>query len=136
MTDQVADGAPPIRPYFVPEGIDFETLPKAVQLAFSQVVSPVYVDLVLGAKSSLERSAGVTLVFLLAQELLDHFALGRAMDFAQAQQDSVEREEQDKKIRRYLRLISSKQAAANFLVKLQSLRSKWGNVHDFSASAS
>ena len=54
------------RPYFLPETVDFDTLPPAVRAAFTTIVEPAYRELVLGAVSVLERSAGASFVFLLA----------------------------------------------------------------------
>lgn len=117
--------APPARPYFIPPGIDFQALPLEVQIAFRQIVEPAYQELVLGALTGLERSAGATLVFLLAQEILEQFSLGRQMDFS-ASHDSTQVVERDKRIHQYLKLVSSKQQAANFVMRLKTIRKNYG----------
>ena len=111
---------PPIKPYFVPEGIAFDTLPQPLQMAFEQVIQPAYCELVLGSKTALERATAASVVFLIALELLDQFALGRDLDFAQAEQpDEAKTAAREKLISRHLKLLVSKQQAANFLVKLK-----------------
>ncbi len=113
---------PRSRPYFIPEDFDFHALPEAVKLAFIDIVQPSYEELVLGAATTLERSAGVSLVFLLSLELLDQFEIGRQMNLtAAANTNSTDRNEQ---IARYLRVVSAKQAAGNFIFRLQSLRTR------------
>ena len=113
------------RPYFLPDHIDFDALPESVKLAFQAVVEPVYCETVLGAKTGLERSAGASVVFLLANEMLEQFAIGREMDFAQSR-DKAQSDEFDKHFNRYLKLVGSKQKAAEFLMKVKTMRAKYG----------
>ena len=124
MDEQQAT-APLIRPYFVPAGIDFETLPDAVKAVFTEFVEPNYRELVLGATTPLERTAGATLTFLSALEVLDQVELGRDMHLAgaPAEKDTAER---DKAMVRHLRLVSSKQRAESFLLRVSTLRAKNG----------
>lgn len=113
----------PVRPYFVPEDVDFDSLPTAVKAAFETIVAPSYAELVLAAKTALERSAGATLTFLLSLEVLEHFELGRNLNMTgqPTEQAAADRE---KMMLAHLRLVSTKQQAANFLMRLRSLRAK------------
>lgn len=111
------------RPYFLPASIDFASLSQDVRLALQTIVQPSYDELVLAAPTAIERSAGVSLTFLLALEVLDQFALGNLLDLGQSKSgdQSTKRESL---IARHLRVISEKQAVSRFLVRLQSLRAK------------
>ncbi len=74
------------------------------------------------ALTSLERAAGVTLVFLLTLEVLDQFALTRATPFA-APATAEAAQQRDKMIESHLRLVSAKQMSARFMLRLNLLRS-------------
>lgn|GEM_PF-3063735 len=111
------------KPYFLPPSVDFKTLPEAVKLALDAVVQPAYEELVLGAATALERSAGITIVYALAEEVIQQFTLGATMDFRRTHSSDqfIERERQ---IRSHLRLVNSKQSASSFLLKIRALRQK------------
>jgi hypothetical protein len=113
----------PIRPYFLPVDVDHDSLPEPVRIALDEIVEPAYRELVLGAATALGRSAGVSLVFLLAEEILGQFQLGGQMDFGQAP-DPSRRAERDKLIAAHLRVVNSKQQTANFILRLKDLRYK------------
>lgn len=113
---------PSVRPYFLPEGIDFNALPASIQDAFTAIVEPAYRELVMAAPNALERSMGATFVFLLAQEVLNHFEIGRGMDLAQVQSDA-DRDLRDQALGRYLKLLGAKNAALNGLMRLRKLPS-------------
>lgn len=118
--DSDEEPQPPARPYFVPESVDFEALPKSVKVAFKTIVEPAYTELVLAAPNSLERSMGASFVFLLAEELLNHFEIGREMDLAQTQA-GADREQRDKAFARYLKLLGAKNAALHALLRIRKL---------------
>jgi hypothetical protein len=111
------------RPYYLPPGVDLAALPKPMRLAFEAIVQPTYAELVLAAPTSLERAVGVSLHFLLCLEVLEQFELGHQLNFtgASAGDDQAER---DRAIAKHLKLVSAKQHAANFLARLQNLRTK------------
>jgi hypothetical protein len=123
MGKKTTPSAPPARPYWVPPEIPFETLPESVQLAFEAIIQPTYHELVLGAADSLERSAGVTLTFLLALEILDQFELGHLLNFS-AGSGSSGAAERDKLIARHLRVVGAKQHAAAFLSRIREMRAR------------
>jgi hypothetical protein len=120
---KAASGEPPVRPYYMPPGIAFDALPEPVRVAFQAVVEPTYRDLVLGVEGPLERSAGVTLTFLLSLEVLDQFQIGQQLNFT-ADPTAVGGAERDRRIRDYLRLVSSKQHTERFLLRLHDLRAR------------
>jgi hypothetical protein len=121
MTEQTVDVKPPARPYFIPASVDFDRLPDEVKLAMIEIVGPTYEELVVMPASALERSAGVTLTFLLTVEILEQFELCESMNFSRtAEQDLAAGRE--KLIARHLRLVSAKQQATNFLTRLRLVR--------------
>jgi hypothetical protein len=115
--------APKPRPYFLPPGVDLDSLPDAVRLAFDAIIQPSYEELVLAAGTSLERTAGVSLLFLLCLEVLQQFELAHQLNFlgAPANDDQADR---DRAIAKHLKLVGAKQQAANFLARLHTLRNK------------
>ena len=124
MDEQQAT-APSTRPFFVPAGIDFESLSDPVKIAFTALVEPTYQELVMGATSALERSAGTTLTFLLALEVIDQVTLGRSMEVAATPNDAAT-SAREKTMAGFLRLIGAKQRVENFLLRLSVLRAKNG----------
>ena len=111
---------PSARPYFVASDIDFESLPQSVKVAFQTIVEPAYTELVVSAPNALERSMGASFVFLLAEEILNHFEIGRDMDLAQTQA-GADREQRDKALAQYLKLLSAKNAALHALLRIRRL---------------
>ena len=128
MENDTRDSAP-IRPYFMPRTIDFDSLPEDVKTALSAIVQPAYDELVLGAVTALERSAGATITFLLALEVLDHFQIGHTMNLSGMPCDEQDAARREKDLNRYLRVVTSKQKAAGFLLRLQQLRRTIDPVH-------
>lgn len=108
------------RPYFIPEGTDIDALPESVRLAFRTIVEPAYQDLVLGAPNPLERAQGATFVFLLAEEVLSHFEIGRQMNLAQTQV-AEDHERRERELSRMLRVIGAKNSAFHALLRLRKL---------------
>ncbi len=123
MVTKAASGEQPVRPYFFPPGINFEALPEPVRVALQAVVEPTYRDLVLGVEGPLERSAGITLTFLLSVEVLDQFQLGQQLNFT-ADPTAVGSAERDRLIGRYLKLVGAKQHAERFLLRIHDLRAR------------
>ena len=108
--------APP-RPYFLPAGIDYQTLPQEVQAALNQIIQPAYFELVVLPKSALERAAGTSIVFLMVEELLQQFEIGRQMDLTLA--NTTKSDEREQEWQRHLKLVSAKQSAVNGLLRLR-----------------
>ena len=123
MVTKAASGDQSVRPYFVPQGINFDELPQQVRATFEAVVAPSYRELVLEVESSLAKSVGITLVFLLAVEVLEQFQLAQQMDFT-ASSTGGGRADRDRVIDRYLRIVGAKQKAERFLLRLHDLRAR------------
>lgn len=116
------DADPPhesVRPYWVPANVQFDKIPKRVQLALQTVLQPAYDELVLAASDPLERSTGTTFVFLVWLELSEQFQIG-----AEFQRDATLQPPAENRlaaIGNYLRVIGAKQKVAGFLLRLQEL---------------
>lgn len=113
-----------VRPYFIPASVNYGDLPPAVQAAIEAIVEPSYREFVLGATGSLERSAGVSLCFLLCLEILEQFELGNSLNFGV--DESKPAAERDQQITRHLRLLGAKQQSASFLMKIRIFRASRG----------
>jgi len=112
--------SPRSRPYFLPETFDLKAQPAAFQAAFDAIIEPAYQQLVVAPLDALERTAGTTIVFLLVEELLDHFELGQQFDLASTTTRG-DREAREKAINRHLRLVGAKQTAISALLRLRKL---------------
>jgi hypothetical protein len=112
-----------LRPYFLPPGVEWDAIPNSVRLALDAIVLPAYQEMVLGAPNSLERATGASLVFLLCLEVLEHFELGNRLNLSGVSPGD-DQAELDRAISKHLKLVGAKQHAANFLARLQNLRSK------------
>jgi hypothetical protein len=116
---------PPIRPFFIPEDVKFESLPEPLRLAYKQIVEPAYRQLVLQATTALERSEGLSTVYLLWQEVLVQYEISKTMNLSRPH-ESANSEDREKRIVRYLRLTNAKHQHSSFLLKLQVMRNKHG----------
>ena len=123
MVNNAASGDQSVRPYFIPPGIDFAALPEPVRVAYQAIVDPTYRELVLEVENSLAKSAGITLVFLLALEIVEQFQLAQQMDFTGSSTGSG-RADRDRLIDSYLRIVGAKQKAERFLLRLHDLRAR------------
>src|SRR4051794_11363379 len=103
-----------VRPFFLPEDLDFESLPANVQVAIDEIVAPAYGELVLGARSELERSSAISFVFLLTEEIQDQFEVAQQFPLgSHSGQDSSARH---KRMRQHLRLVDAKLSAGTFIL--------------------
>ena len=124
MREEEAESKPSTRPYFVPTSVNYESLPVAVKAALQAVVEPTYQELVLGA-DPLERSAGISLVFLLCLEVLEHFEIATVMEFSDRYNER-KAEDREKMVARHLRLLGAKQQTSNFMMRLRMFRATHG----------
>ena len=111
------------RPYWIPPGVDIETLPEEVRAAILGVINPAYREFVLEARPGLQQTAGITLVSLLWLEMLDQIRFGR--EVADPQSLMTPSEERSQMIAQHLRLIGSKIKAQDFLLRLAEFREKY-----------
>lgn len=119
-----AAGPAAIRPYWMPEGVDFDGLPSDLRAGILTLVNPAYEELVLRTKPGLEQSTGVTIVQLLWLEVLEMFEIGR--DFLHTDSSPDSRQERDAKVSRLLRVVAAKGEASAFWVRLQDFRERHG----------
>lgn len=82
-------GDAPVRPLWIPDGVDFDSLPPQLRLALAEVIDPVYDELVLGAHGALERVAGLAVCHLAWIEVLTQLELGGALAAALARGEGV-----------------------------------------------
>lgn len=116
----------PVRPYWIPRGIDFESFTEEQQMALTAIVNPAYRGLVLGAASGLEQSTGTTIVFLLWMELLKQLKLGASLSAAECDQEGADDLEKD--IARYFQIVGAKTKASQFFLRLNEYRAKCGSI--------
>ncbi len=121
VTEQV--DAP--RPFWVPAGASFDSLPEELKTAIIGVINPAYRELVMSASSGLEQSTGLTIVHLLWLEILDQIQLGKGVVKNSDEPDTSKH--RDTMIARYLRLVGAKNKTSNFLLRLHTFRQKWGS---------
>ncbi|MHC4874845.1 MAG: hypothetical protein ACYTGL_00015 [Planctomycetota bacterium] len=115
---------PPVRPYWIPEGVDFSALPADLRTAISTLVSPAYEELVLRAKPGLEQTTGTTIVQFMWLEVLEMFEIGR--EFMQVDSSPESRQERDAKVSRLLKVVAAKSKASAFWVRIQDFRERHG----------
>ncbi len=111
---------PRSRHYFLPETFVFEAQPEAFQAAYLAIIEPAYQQLVVAPRDALERATGITIVFLLVEELLEQQDLGIEFDRAPSKARG-DRDAREKAINRHLRLVSAKQTAINALFRVRKL---------------
>ena len=74
----------------------------------------------LGARSELERSTAVSLVFLLTLEVFAQFELGKTLNFSGSVVDDASR--RHKLMDQYLRIMNAKLHASHFLLRIKEAR--------------
>jgi hypothetical protein len=114
-----APHATPLR--WVPPGFKLETLGRDAQKALAEVVNPVYEQLVLQPSDCLERSTGLTHLYLLWEEMLHHFQVAESYS-----NDPRERSLRDyeRNLSRYIELAKLKAATTNVLLRLRQMALK------------
>jgi hypothetical protein len=123
-TDNTANETP--RPYWIPVGLEFDSLPAEIRTAIRGVINPAYRELVLEAPDGLQKSAGVTIVSLLWLEILDHVQMGRELNNPRLMASTSDDREQ--LIARHLRLVGAKIKASAFSLRLSEFREKYGRL--------
>jgi hypothetical protein len=111
------------RPLFLPPEIDWEGLPAEVRATIDDVVTPLYQRFVVQTRDVLQRSTGMSLVYLVMREVIEQVAAGRTM-FAELAPGGEVPEDHERRLDRMLRLIRAKQSCTYLLLRLQSIRDK------------
>jgi len=111
--------ATPLR--WVPPGFKSETLGRDTQKALAEVVNPVYEQLVLQPRDCLERSTGLTHLYLLWEEILHHCQVAESYS-----SDAFERRVKDYEhnLSRYIELAKLKAATTNILLRIRQMALK------------
>jgi hypothetical protein len=116
---------PPRRPYWTPSGVALADLPEPVRVGYETIVLPAYDEFVVGAADVMERTVGVSLVHLLELEVLGQIQIGHRGDLTAVMNGRGD-DERDRLIAQHLRLVTHKQRAAEFLVKIRQYRFQRG----------
>jgi hypothetical protein len=111
---------PPLpQPRWVPPGTKFSSLPAELQRALNEIVSPAYEQLVMAANDALERSTGMSVVYLLWMELAGHLQVGRSYSDDRMVADHLHYEDH---VDRILELIEAKAKMTCVLGRLRELQ--------------
>lgn len=117
-----SEGIASTRPYWVPPGLDYDSIPQGLRAAFTEILQPAYFSLVVMPSESLERSTGLSVVHLLCHEMLEQFHLGQDTRIGEPEmQRSPERQES---LRRLFQIIGKKHKMSDLLHRLRMLREK------------
>ncbi len=119
-------------PHWIRDDVDFERFPAELRAAIVEVIVPAYRQLVEQAREGLEKSAGLTIVWLMWLEMVDHIQLTH--NFTTARTVTQVSEEREQLINRHLRLVGSKVKASAFLVRLHEFEQKHGSMPGCSGS--
>ncbi len=95
----------PVRPFWFPADLEFEKLPREFQVAVTEIVVPIYEELVVHEHDPIVRSAGATLAFLTCLEIAQQCEIGA--NFASAL-DSKAVEKLTKQLSKLLALSGAK----------------------------
>lgn len=109
-------------PFFLPQDINWDELPEAVRAAVHDIVTPLYREFVLENADALQRSAGMSLVFLATLEVVEFVGNGRSVFERPPTDDEIKARQQQ--IDRQLRLVGAKMKCTDLLLRLQSWREK------------
>jgi hypothetical protein len=112
------------RPYWLPDGVEFDLLPDELKAAIAGIINPAYRELVLQADAGLPQTTGVTIVYLLWLELLDQIQLGSQSVSAVSDPDA--QRERHTTISRLLRTVGAKNKTTGLLLRIRELRWKHG----------
>ncbi len=116
---------PGTRPLWIPDGVDFDALPKPLQCAVADIINPTYNELVLQAQTGLERSVGLTYTHLLWLAAIDMIEIARDMGPGLERGEGTDQHQ--KKIKRHLRLVGQKDRLAKFLLEAQKFYDRGGD---------
>lgn len=115
------------RPYWIPDGLEFDELPHELQAAVVGVINPAYRELVLKGAPGIEQSTGLTIVHLLWLEILEQMALARGLP---RDTNLESRRARQTQIDRYLRLVGAKGKASHLLLRIREAAEKQTRLFD------
>jgi hypothetical protein len=120
----IANLYPPKVPYWVPQGVQLADMPHALTTAIADVVNPTYRELVLEASSALERSTGLSVVYLLWMEIIDHLELHVPVD-CRTDPVGLLADRRARTLEHHLRLVHAKLKATELLIRLKEFKQQW-----------
>jgi hypothetical protein len=109
-----------LRPFFLPTGLDIETLPPQLGAALLDLVSPFYERHVVCGTTPLEVATGVTVTFLLAEEIITEFEIGQ--EFFRGQRCAEDLARRQKQIDALFRVLGAKMRFTSFLQRIAEFR--------------
>jgi hypothetical protein len=114
------------RPFWIPEGVDFQSYPKGLRRALIAIVQPLYDEEVLAAKSALARASGLSLVYSVWLEIVAAYENGSRIKPENGRDDEIETNQVA--INQYLKMAAAKVAFGKFHLQTK----KWllDNVED------
>jgi hypothetical protein len=113
-------------PYWIPDTLEFGRFSEELQAAICGIINPAYRELVEQARDGLQKSAGLTVIWLMWLEILDHIQLGQSLTSSPSMTETSKEREQ--LITRHLRLVGSKVKASSFLLRLHEFEEKHGSM--------
>ncbi|HEV3084536.1 MAG TPA: hypothetical protein VGY66_32535 [Gemmataceae bacterium] len=114
------------RPFWIPEGVAFDSYPKGLQRALVAIVQPLYEEEVLAAKSALARASGLSLAHAVWLEIVAAYENGRRIKPENDRDDAIETNQVA--INQYLKMAAAKVAFGKFHLQTK----KWilENIED------
>lgn len=116
----------PVRPLWIPEGVNLDQLPATLQRGIVEIINLVYEERVMGANTALETAQGLSYVELAWWELLDQVDL--TADWASSLPYGRSSKGSRAKFSRLMRTIALKDKIANFLLTAERFYDKAGST--------
>jgi len=111
----------------VPPGVFFADLPQEKQLALTEVIGPLYRQLVLEAPDALEQSAGLSLVHAAWLEVVGQCELGRVLVGAN---DFGQDGEAQGALGRHMRTVKMKDQLVKTFLQVRNFKKKWALIDE------
>lgn len=114
------------RPLWMPPGLKFDSLPENIQRAITEIINPLYEELVLAAPNGFERATGLTYVHTTWLELIEQIQFGNVLEGTLPRGKGLD--DQSDRIDRLLRIIASKDRSAKFLLQIRKCFDRLGPI--------
>jgi hypothetical protein len=108
-------------PAWVPANMPYSEIPERFRAMIAEIIEPAYEQLVVRARDALEKTTGLTIVHLAWQEIVDQIDLARDYEKTGCVLGIVTAN-REPLVERHLRLVYTKFAAANFLMRVREFR--------------
>lgn len=114
------------RPLWIPPGLKFDSLPENTRRAITEIIDPLYQELVLAAPNGFERAIGNSYVQMAWLELIEQIQFGNVLETALPRGTGLD--DQGDRIDRLLRIIACKDKSAKFLLELRKRFDRLGDI--------